>query len=84
MVAASETNQQALVSANTAFAFDLMGQVAQAQPDANIFISPFSISSVLQMVENGAAGQTKTQMQQVLHTADLPVRQLLQTQSSRN
>jgi len=70
--AASGTNEQKLVSANTAFALDLMGQITQARPDANIFISPFSVSSALQMVENGAAGQTKTEMQQVLHTAGLP------------
>jgi serpin B len=49
-----------------------MGQVAQTQPDANVFISPFSVSSALQMVGNGAAGQTETEMQQVLHTTGLP------------
>ena len=71
-VAASAADQQTLVSANTGFAFDLMGQVTKAQPDANIFISPFSVSSALQMVGNGAAGQTETEMQQVLHTTGLP------------
>jgi serpin B len=72
MVAASGTNQQKLVSANTAFAFALAEQLAEAQPDTNIFISPFSVSTALQMVENGAAGQTKTELQQVLHTAGMP------------
>lgn len=71
MVAASAADQQTLMSANTGFAFDLMGQVAQTQPDANVFISPFSVSSALQMVGNGAAGQTETEMQQVLHTTGL-------------
>lgn len=71
-VAASEANQQKLVSANTGFAFDLMGQVTQTQPDANVFISPFSVSSALQVVGNGATGQTETEMQQVLHTTGLP------------
>ena len=71
-VAASAADQQKLVSANTGFAFDLMGQVTQTQPEANVFISPFSVSSALQMVGNGAAGQTKTEMQQVLHTTGLP------------
>ena len=65
-------DRQKLVSANTGFAFDLMGQVTQAQPDANVFISPFSVSSALQIVGNGAAGQTETEMQQVLHTTGLP------------
>jgi len=71
MVAASGADQQKLVAANNTFAFDLMGQVARGQRDANVFLSPFSVSSSLQMVENGAAGQTKAEMQQVLHTADL-------------
>src|ERR1039458_10529798 len=61
-----------LVSANVGFAFDLMRQVVQAQPDANVFLSPFSVSTVLQMAENGAAGQPKMEMQQVLKTAGLP------------
>jgi serpin B len=70
-VDASEADQQKLVSANTGFAFDLMGQVTQTKPDANVFISPFSVSSALQLVGNGAAGRTETEMQQVLHTAGL-------------
>jgi serpin B len=68
---AAGTDQQTLVSANTAFAFDLSAQIAKAQTGANVFISPFSVSSALQMVENGAAGQTKAELQQALHTAGL-------------
>ena len=72
MMGASGADQQNLVTANNVFAFDLAGQVLKLQPDANVFLSPFSVSSALQMVENGAAGQTKAEMEQVLHTADLP------------
>ncbi len=72
MMAASGADQQNLVTANNGFAFDLTAQIAKGQTDANLFISPFSVSSALQMVENGAAGQTKTEMQQVLHTTNLP------------
>lgn len=61
-------NQEKLVAANTAFAFDLMNQITQAHPDGNAFISPFSVSSVLQMVNNGAAGETRNEMQRVLKT----------------
>ena len=60
-----------LVAANIGFAFNLMRQVVQSQPDANVFISPFSVSSVLQMTGNGAAGVTKSEMQQVLKTSGL-------------
>ncbi len=61
-----------LAAANTGFAFDLLKQITDAKPDANVFISPFSVSTVLQMVANGAAGDTRAEMQQVLKTAGLP------------
>ncbi len=70
-VAASLTDQQALAAANNGFAFKLLKQLAKEQPVANIFISPYSASTVLQMVGSGAAGQTKTEMQSVLGTTGL-------------
>src|ERR1035437_253830 len=69
--AASPADQQKLASANIGFAFKLLKQLAKDQPGANIFISPYSASTVLQMACNGAAGQTKTEMQQVLGTTGL-------------
>ena len=70
--AASLTDAQALAAANNGFAFKLLKQLAKDQPVTNIFISPYSASTVLQMVGNGAVGQTKTEMQLVLGTAGLP------------
>ena len=69
--AASPADQQRLASANIGFAFKLLKQLAKDQPGTNIFISPYSASTVLQMVCNGAGGQTKTEMQQVLGTTGL-------------
>jgi serine protease inhibitor len=69
--AASPIDQQKLASANSGFAFKLLKQLAKDQPGTNIFISPYSASTVLQMACNGAAGQTKTEMQQVLGTTGL-------------
>jgi len=71
-VAASLADQQKLAVANNGFAFNLLKQLAKDQPAANIFISPYSASTVLQMVGNGAAGRTRTEMQQVLGTTGLP------------
>jgi serpin B len=65
-------DQAKLASANSGFAFDLLKQIAGEQPNANVFISPFSVSGVLQMVANGAAGDTKAEMQRVLKTTGLP------------
>jgi serpin B len=69
--AASLADQQKLAAANNGFAFKLLKQLAKDQPVANIFISPYSASTVLQMVGNGAAGRTKAEMQQVLETTGL-------------
>jgi len=68
----SPVDQAKLAAANTGFAFDLLKQIVKEQPDANVFISPFSVSSVLQMAGNGAVGETKLEMQDVLRTAGLP------------
>src|ERR1019366_10262168 len=62
---------QQLAAANSGFAFKLLQQLAQDQPVANIFISAYSASTVLQMVGTGAAGLTRTEMQQVLGTTGL-------------
>jgi len=69
-VTASSADQQ-LAAANNGFAFKLLKQLAKDQPVTNIFISPYSASTVLQMVGSGAAGPTKTEMQQVLGTTGL-------------
>ena len=71
-LAASPSDREKLATANTGFAFDLLKQIVKEQPGTNIFISPFSVSTVLQMVANGAAGETKTEMQRILKTAGLP------------
>jgi serine protease inhibitor len=60
-----------LVAANNGFAFDLLKPIIAEQPRANVFVSPFSVSLVLQMTANGAAGETRAEMQHVLKTADL-------------
>ena len=76
VLATAPDDQEKLVSANTGFAFDLLKQIAAEQPDKNIFISPFSVSTVLQMAANGAAGETKAEMQRVLETGGLPAESL--------
>ena len=70
--AASPDDEHKLASANTGFAFKLLKQLSKDQSGDNIFISPFGVSTVLQMVGNGAGGPTKTEIQQVLGTTGLP------------
>ena len=60
-----------LVEANSGFAFGLMTQITAVDPSANVFISPYSVSSALQMTAAGAVGQTRVELQQVLKTGGL-------------
>ena len=83
-MAGPSEDEAKLAAANTGFAFDLLKQIANEQPDRNIFISPFSVSTALQMAGNGAAGETKTEMQDVLKTADLPAGSLNEACRSLN
>ncbi|HPH97181.1 MAG TPA: serpin family protein [Anaerolineaceae bacterium] len=50
---------------NNAFALDLYHKLTGQ--DGNLFFSPYSISLALAMTEAGAAGNTRTQMDQVMH-----------------
>ena len=70
--AAPVAEDHLLASANSGFAFKLLKQIAKDQPGNNIFISPFGVSTVLQMAGNGAGGRTRTEMQQVMGTTNLP------------
>lgn len=51
-----------------AFAFDLYQKMAADKK--NIFFSPYSIETALTMVYAGSAGETASQMQEVLHLQD--------------
>ena len=60
-----------LAQAGNGFAFNLFKQILQGQTN-NVFTSPYSVSIALQMLCNGAAGKTRTEIQDVLDTKDLP------------
>jgi serine protease inhibitor len=80
--AASSADLQKLTSANTGFAFKLLKEITREQPEQNIFISPYSVSTVLQMVENGAGGKTKEELRQALGIAGLS--QTAQNEANRD
>ena len=71
VLASSPADEARLAAADTGFAFELVKELAREKPAKNVFISPYSISTVLQMVCNGAAGRTKQEMASVLGTSDL-------------
>ncbi|KAM6900765.1 leukocyte elastase inhibitor-like [Xenentodon cancila] len=59
-----------LSKANTSFSLDLFKTLADNDKTANIFYSPFNISSALAMVMLGARGNTAAQMSKSLKTSD--------------
>jgi serpin B len=63
--------EQDLQSANADFSFNLLQQLATELPASNIFISPYSASTVLQMVSTGAESTTLSEMQTALCTTNL-------------
>jgi serpin B len=68
----SATAAATLVDANTSFAVALYGPAASAAATAtapNVILSPFSLSTILTMIDAGAAGATDTQIRSVLHLA---------------
>ena len=59
---------RAAVDANNAFACDLYTALrGDPSPPTNMFLSPFSISTVLSMLDAGAAGATDAQLRHALH-----------------
>src|SRR5580765_3548102 len=67
---------QHAAAAGSEFAFRLMKQLAGEQPSANVFVSPWSISTALQMVRNGTAGETRKEMDAMLALADVSAEDL--------
>ncbi|HEX9046375.1 MAG TPA: serpin family protein [Verrucomicrobiae bacterium] len=72
-------DQEKLVAADNAFAFDLLREVSQRQTNINVFLSPYSVSIALQLAANGAAGETRAEMEKVLHTQGFPATLLKQS-----
>ncbi len=62
---------RATVNAISNFGFRLLAQLAQTQPNQNLFLSPLSIASALSMTWNGAAEDTLKAMAGTLGFSEL-------------
>jgi len=60
-----------LVKANNEFGLSLFRQLFSAKPEENIFVSPTSIALALDMTWNGALGETRQAMADVLGLGEL-------------
>ena len=55
-----------VIEGTNALGFSLLNRVMAQSPQNNVLLSPFSITSALAMVQNGAAGQTRSEIARVL------------------
>jgi serpin B len=64
---ATQAGVQEISDANNRFAIDLYKKIATDPTKNNIFFSPWSISTAMAMVYEGAKGQTATEIQDVFY-----------------
>lgn len=70
----------AIISADNQFGFELFKKInASLDEPKNTMISPMSVSLALAMLYNGAEGETKAQMQEMLHKSGLTADDLNQS-----
>jgi serpin B len=55
-----------LIAANNEFGFNLFNQLRRQEADKNVFLSPLSVATALEMTYNGAAGETERAMARTL------------------
>ncbi|MEO0083172.1 MAG: serpin family protein [candidate division WOR-3 bacterium] len=65
-----------LIAANNDFGFRVLSQLTKDLPKQNLLISPMSIAMCLNMVYNGADGETKSAMAKTLGIEDFSLEQL--------
>ncbi len=69
-----------IIAADNQFGFELFQKVNASQPEPkNTMISPLSVSLALAMVYNGTDGNTKKQMEEMLHKANLTTEDINQS-----
>jgi len=61
------------INQDNEFAFDLLKKTIAGFDQANVFVSPLSVSIALGMAWNGANGQTKTEMETALKMSGMSV-----------
>jgi serpin B len=67
---AAWADEQKISQSANEFTFNLYKQLNDAQPDANLFFSPYSIYNALGMTYAGATEDTKREFEKALHIID--------------
>ena len=75
LLSSTPTPAQTIAQSDNQFAFDLFQPARSTSAGDNVFFSPYSIATALEMTLQGANGQTAAQMVQALHLPDADVAQ---------
>ncbi|MBP5708640.1 MAG: hypothetical protein J6W61_02610, partial [Bacteroidales bacterium] len=68
--------EEDLIDASNSFTFKVFKKITDSDKDANVILSPFSISEDLSMLLNGAVGETQQEIIDALEVSDLSVSEL--------
>jgi serine protease inhibitor len=78
IMAAEPTESSQIVNSQTKFGLKLLQEIIQQNPEANTFISPFSVGVALSMLYNGAEETTQTELASLLEIVDLNITEVNQ------
>lgn len=81
-IRAATSGERAVLRANTDFGFTLFRTTAATASEANLFLSPLSVSMALGMTANGAAGETARAMRLALAQQGLSTSEINQSYRS--
>ncbi len=73
-----------LVTANTRLSFKLFSEILKQQPNQNIFISPAGVAIALDMLYNGASGQTQEAIAKTLELQGMSLQEINQANAALN
>jgi len=74
--------ERKLTQAGNEFGFDLFRELNKTDTSINLLVSPLSVSAALAMTYNGAAGETKTAMENTLQLAGWEINDINRTYKS--
>ena len=68
--------EEDLIDASNSFTFKIFKKITASDKDANVILSPFSVSEDLSMLLNGAVGESQQEIIDALEVSDLSVSEL--------
>lgn len=71
-------DQDQLTAATNSTGIQLLKQICADSEEPNVILSPFSLSTILALLQNGAQGETKAEINSLINPGQLPAEELNQ------